>query len=754
MSKSLSGNTESLSQFEGKSLSQILRWRLSKDRMATRVVVVSGLSIIFVILAIFFVIAAEVFPLFKAPRLTPLADMDLQISSPPLAFGVDEYQEVAYIITKSGIKFFSVKNNQSFDPISLSDLGDAHIVAASPPLNNSIVLSLSDGRVLPIQIKFGVSYANDRREVIGSVKPNSSFQFNSERKPVTLLSHIKNEDGFWIAGVTGNHNLSVIEITQKKTLMGTVRQKESRSEFLIPNKGQITALVLGQNPDRVYVGTESGQIIAVNLNPREGVDEIETLGAVSDRDSGVSGLGFLKGGMTLVAMDNLGGVSSFHFQRGDDNRHRMERVHQFESHSVLPTIFAASQRNKGFITADSTGIIKYHYGTSGETQYEIEVGNSESLQTALLAPKDNGLLAVDEKGQLKRWVVENHHPDITWNTLFNEVKYEGYPESDYVWQSTGGTDDFESKISLIPLIFGTLKGTFYAMLVAIPIALFGAFYASQFMNPSLMGVVKPTVEFMAAIPSVVLGFFGALWLSPRVETLLPSIIIFPFVTAGLVYLYQWAGDKFTWRSSSEKNSLKDFWILIFIVLIGSLIAYMAGPIFESSFFDGNYKTWLRETMGLGFDQRNSLIVGLAMGFAVIPIIFTIAEDSLSNVPRHLTAASLAVGATPWQTAIQVVLPAAIPGIFSAVMIGFGRAVGETMIVLMATGNTPILDWNIFNGFRAMSANIAVELPEAPEGETLFRVLFLTALILYFTTFIFNSLAEWVRLRLRKKYQLL
>src|SRR6185369_16186967 len=110
-------------------------------------------------------------------------------------------------------------------------------------------------------------------------------------------------------------------------------------------------------------------------------------------------------------------------------------------------------------------------------------------------------------------------------------------------------------------------------------------------------------------------------------------------------------------------------------------------------------------------------------------IFTIAEDSLANVPGHLRAGSLAVGATRWQTAVRIVLPTASPGIFSAIMIGFGRAVGETMIVLMATGNTPVMDWSIFNGFRALSANIAVELPEAPEGATLFRVLFLAALLL-------------------------
>jgi phosphate transport system permease protein len=168
----------------------------------------------------------------------------------------------------------------------------------------------------------------------------------------------------------------------------------------------------------------------------------------------------------------------------------------------------------------------------------------------------------------------------------------------------------------------------------------------------------------------------------------------------------------------------------------------------------DYRAWILKTFGLTYDQRNSLVVGFAMGFAVIPIIFTIAEDSLSNVPPHLSAGSLALGATRWQTAIGVILPTASPGIFSAIMIGFGRAVGETMIVLMATGNTPVKDWSPFNGFRALSANIAVELPEAPHASTHYRVLFLAALLLFVMTFVVNTAAEVVRLRLRKKFQYL
>jgi phosphate transport system permease protein len=188
--------------------------------------------------------------------------------------------------------------------------------------------------------------------------------------------------------------------------------------------------------------------------------------------------------------------------------------------------------------------------------------------------------------------------------------------------------------------------------------------------------------------------------------------------------------------------------------IGVWIALALGGLVEAQLLGGNYRGWLLSALGLTYDQRNSLVVGIAMGFTVIPIIFTIAEDSLANVPQHLRAGSLALGATRWQTALRIVLPTASPGIFSAIMIGFGRAVGETMIVLMATGNTPVMDWSIFNGFRALSANIAVELPEAPEGGTLFRVLFLAAFLLFCLTFLVNTVAEVVRLKLRRKYRYL
>ena len=149
-------------------------------------------------------------------------------------------------------------------------------------------------------------------------------------------------------------------------------------------------------------------------------------------------------------------------------------------------------------------------------------------------------------------------------------------------------------------------------------------------------------------------------------------------------------------------------------------------------------------------QRNAIVVAIGMSFAIIPLVFTIADDALSSVPDHLRSASLGAGATPWQTTVRVIVPAATSGLFSAVMIGLGRAVGETMIVLMAAGNTPLMGWNIFNGFQTLSAAIATELPEAARGSAHYRVLFLAAVLLFAMTFAVNTIAELVRQRFRRR----
>jgi phosphate transport system permease protein len=347
--------------------------------------------------------------------------------------------------------------------------------------------------------------------------------------------------------------------------------------------------------------------------------------------------------------------------------------------------------------------------------------------------------------------VANPHPEVSLAALFGRVWYEGYAKPEYVWQSSSGSDDFEPKISLTPLLIGTLKGTLYSLLIAIPLAVLGAMYLSQFMDPRLKVFIKPAVEIMAALPSVVLGFLAGLWLAPRVQQMFPALLLMLVLLPLLTLLAGAAWNALPRRIRGRFPAGSE--IALFLPVLGLglwLSTWLSEPV-ELVLFGGNFQNWLLETTGLPYDQRNAIIVGLAMGFAVIPIIFAIAEDAFSNVPRELVSGSLALGANRWQTVTRIVLPTASPGIFSAIMVGFGRAVGETMIVLMATGNTPILDWNPFNGFRTLSANIAVEIPEAPQFGTLYRVLFLAALLLFVVTFVVNTAAELVRQRLRQRY---
>lgn len=247
-----------------------------------------------------------------------------------------------------------------------------------------------------------------------------------------------------------------------------------------------------------------------------------------------------------------------------------------------------------------------------------------------------------------------------------------------------------------------------------------------------------------------------------------------------------AGDLKLWLNDHQRGSAIGGWMILFMPLASILTAWLMGRL-VSPWLRKASANWSRLRCGLadlarfaigaaaaigiawvaaecfaliGWDargtfvdtyvQRNALVVGFVMGFAIIPLIYTIAEDALSSVPEHLRTASMGAGATPWQTATRVIIPTAMSGLFSAVMIGLGRAVGETMIVLMAAGNTPILETNIFNGFRTLSANLAVELPEAVRNSTHFRTLFLAALALFAMTFVINTIAEAVRQRFRKR----
>ena len=308
----------------------------------------------------------------------------------------------------------------------------------------------------------------------------------------------------------------------------------------------------------------------------------------------------------------------------------------------------------------------------------------------------------------------------------------------------------EPRFSLTPLLFGTLKAALYAMLLATPLAVMGALYTACFMSPALRRWVRPGIEMMASFPTVVLGFVAGLWLAPLIESMLApvllSVFVLPLSVLAAAFAWNWLPDRLAARL--------DGWLALAtvpVLLLAGYLLFAFDAELEAMLFGGDAQAWLQAKLGLGYIQRNALVVGIAMGFAVAPVIFSLSEQAAREVPAHLVQGSLALGATRWQTVTGIVMLTAAPGVLSAVMIGFGRAVGETMIVLMASGNTPILDLNLFEGMRTFTANIALELPEAELDAFHYRILFLIALLLFAMTFALNTVAELVRERLRARY---
>ncbi|HXG62359.1 MAG TPA: ABC transporter permease subunit [Planctomycetota bacterium] len=717
------------------------------DRLARGVVTLGGVAVIGSILAILVVLVAEVAPLFRPARIAERGGFALAPKGPPLIVGVDEYREVLYVATIGGLRFFDRSGALLAEP-SLSAPAGTSVGPVSDRRRGSLALTFSDGSLLPVEIVFRTTYGEQGRSVRPEVRTSPPVRIAEADAPLLAATHSGTEDGLVAAAAVAPRRLAIVRRRQKRALVGPGRVEEARHEVDLPGTGRVVALAVDGRGEDLFAGTTEGTLVRVDLRGARAPQVVGTQ-AVTPDGAGVSVLGFLLGDRTLIVGDVRGRLSGWGLVRGEGDAWILRKYRDFAPHGAAMAGFQASSRDKGFLTWDVQGEIRLHHGTTGRTVAEIHAGPGA---VACLAPKGDGIFAVDPGGRVRSWDLSNPHPEVTLGTLFGRVWYEGYERPEFVWQSTGGTDDFEPKLSLVPLVYGTLKGTFYALLFAAPLALLAALYVSQFMHPSLRSVVKPVVEIMAALPSVVLGFLAGLWLAPRVERWLPGLLLAGPLSAGLLL----AGAA-VWRrlpAGARKwiRPGREIVLVSALVGIGLAVSLPLGAWLERAAAGGDYRNWLREVLGLSFDQRNSIVVGIAMGFAVIPVIFTIAEDSLSGVPGHLTAGSLALGATRWQTAIRVVLPTASPGIFSAVMVGFGRAVGETMIVLMATGNTPILSPSPFNGFRALSANIAVELPEAPHGSTLYRVLFLAALLLFAMTFAANTVAELVRLRLRRRYQ--
>tara|TARA_B110000908_G_scaffold172172_1_gene238134 strand:- start:1701 stop:3992 length:2292 start_codon:yes stop_codon:yes gene_type:complete len=750
--------------------------RQLKNSLAQWVITFGGIGVLFTLVLIFMYLLYVIKPIFESATVEPLVNISIESSSPILTTGVDELKEVAYTINQQGIiDFYPLKVNKltvgnEHHPVVDEKLSSFNGLITQEPLSQVIksgidyhLLLTDKGSAQLIRPTFTASYTDDTREII----PNVTYPLGDELLVIDEQAQIINKFAFRM----NDEQAMFVAFTDDGRLIKTTLIAEDDFNYdaeyealyqeidysVSPESSQVQDILITPSMTMAFIRS-STQVSVFNLDDHYSVDLKGLISPKLADNEIITSMTLLSGGSSLLIGTSAGQVSQW-FEISTGNGREFIQVRTFAaSESEAITGIYTEQFRKSFYTITPSGEMGMFYTTSHADLWRGKLLESQPSAMSI-APRADGFISISPKTSkadnetfnLQLFDVENEHPEVTWQALWQEVWYEGYPEPDYIWQSTSGTDDFEGKFSLVPITFGTMKAAFYAMLFAVPIALTAAIYTAYFMTPGLRKKVKPTIEMMEALPTVILGFLAGLWLAPIIENYLPAIalllIFLPLST--LITALVWHN-----LSKNLKSKIPETWapmILIPVMILAAYSAFALSPVMEVYFFGGDVRQFITNDLDMSFDQRNALVVGIAMGFAVIPTIFSMAEDAIFSVPGHLTSGSLALGATQWQTLVKVILLTASPGIFSAVMMGLGRAVGETMIVLMATGNTPILDWSIFQGMRTLAANIAVEMPESEVGSSHYRILFLAAFVLFVFTFIFNTFAEFIRQHLRAKY---
>ncbi|HEY2839132.1 MAG TPA: ABC transporter permease subunit, partial [Pirellulales bacterium] len=840
------------------------------DRMARALIAAGGIGAVVAVSTVCIFLVWVAAPLFFPASLG--SEKSLAVDWPigeALRVGTDEYQSLGWTVSADGaLRTFRLDDGALLNEKQLFAAG-APTTWTFGPNGREAVCGFADGAVRSVQLEFSTTFPNPTDVPEETRKGTSSKPVPYENgllartsqgqlrlqtleakvtdvpapadgAAVLLVDRSSPSSGPRVAVFSADNRLALY--TQRRSASLSLKKSPATLAtaalpYEQPNgRGRPRYLRLSGLGDNLYLIWEDGYLARYDLRDPQQPRIAEQLDLLPEENAKVTTVEFLPGKSTLAVGDTRGRVRAWFLSKPEDARTEdgatLVAAHEMDGPAAV-TAIAPSARKRLIAVGYADGAVRvFHVTTAKELvattlkgRMPGQTGGSSDTESAAtsaarlvhLSPKDDTVAAVGGEG-LSRWPFDARYPEVSLAALFTPQWYEGYDEPKNVWQSSGGSDDFEPKLGMLPLVFGTLKATIYSLLFAVPIALFSAVYTSEFLHPSSRARIKPVIEMMASLPSVVLGFVAALVIAPFVESVIPAVLaaimVLPLTLLIAAHLWQLLPQRASlilarWR-----------FVFIFATLpVGVLLSMAVGPVVERTLFAGDLRSWLDNQAGSGiggwivmllpmsalavaivvsrrvnpvlrsrlrganrarwavvellkfviatgvtlagavvvgwlldslhldprgmvlgtYMQRNALVVGFVMGFAVIPIIYTVADDALATVPAHLRSASLGAGATPWQTAVRVIVPTAMSGLFSAVMIGLGRAVGETMIVLMAAGNTPIIDWNIFNGFQTLSANIATELPEAVQGSAHYRTLFVAALALFAITFVVNTI---------------
>ena len=740
---------------------RVSRGTLLLDRFMTVAIRFGGVAVIVAVLGIFVFIFVEVVPLFRKAAVQDQETLATGVADPRV-LGIDEWGELPFVFhPQSGFTFVR-RSSGELETHPVAGMQGKEVSAIGFDRDHTrLVFGTAAGEVGSARVEFTADFASGARVIRSKIIEEAIYPADTPGA-IRLVDYGDGGSNKTIVSVAaaagGGERVEIMRLAQKRSLMGKGEVvPEQRADVSEHVRGRVKEVDASGTGDIVLVVTDQGWVhyFYVSAAGVEFRQEFQPLGGRQ-----VAAVDYLLGGVSALVTGEDGDQRVFSLYRPDGTGERMfGEIKRFAALEGPPSLFAASQRKRLFLTG-SSHFVSLRFSTTQDERW------SKTLDFAPVAGvidgKDGHMVFAKANGDLQYLALKDEHPAAGWRAYFGKIWYEGASAPSYEWQSTGGSDEFEPKLSLMPLIFGSLKGTLYAMMFSIPIALGAAVFSASYLPARVKRVVKPMMELMASLPSVVLGFLAGLWLAPLIQDRVPSVLLALLAIPVSSLLLGWVFGKLPVAVRARLTEGHEWLVAAPLVGLGAALGWWLGPALESWAFIyqspagekiGDFRLWWPQVTGTGFDQRNSLVVGFMMGFAVIPVIFTIAEDAISNVPKSLTAAAAALGATRWQVVRTIALPIASAGIFSALMIGLGRAVGETMIMLMATGNTPLMEWNAFSGMRTLSANIAVELPEAPVRSTHYGTLFLGAIVLFAMTFVLNTVAEMLRQRLREKYKL-
>ena len=517
------------------------------DAMARYTVGLGGAFVIGAVALIFFYLLYIVIPLFMPADAKPLASYPLPGESQAVTafLTMDELREVGVRYTQTGqVYFFKVADGTSTGA-SRSPLPpgmQATAFAAGDSTTGITAYGLGNGQAMVLQTTFAVTYPNDVRLVTPQLTyplGDTTITVDQQGHALTRLAVQQGEESTTIVATTDDGRLILTSLIQELSFLDDEITLET-SHIELPTYGKnIDFLLLDKEQRTLYAASADGWMSVFDLSDPSSPVHIQRARVVKS-DRRITALTFLTGDISLLIADSDGLISQWFLVRDDTNTMQLTRIREFETRQTAIHSLGIEPRRKGFMAAGESGQVGIYHATAHRMLKMAQVSNL-AITTLAVAPRADAFLAEDSGGQMHYWQVSNKHPEISWSTLWGKVWYESYSEPEYIWQSSSASNDFEPKFSLTPLAFGTLKAAFFAMLFAMPLAIMGAIYTAYFMAPRMRQFVKPGIEIMEALPTVILGFLAGLWLAPVVEKNMPGTFsLLLFVPLGaLLFAYLW-----------------------------------------------------------------------------------------------------------------------------------------------------------------------------------------------------------------------